>query len=61
MISCNRFAVLLVTLALIRCTQEIRRGKDSSVHTLFGYTPYSPENNGNIHDSGGGGDGSGSM
>jgi hypothetical protein len=44
-------ATLFVTLALTGCAQGV--GENRS------YAPYSPENNGNMHDSGGGGGGGG--
>jgi hypothetical protein len=55
MIWCIRLAALLVILALTACAQGI--GAEGQAR----YAPYSPENNGNMHDSGGGGSGGGSM
>jgi hypothetical protein len=50
-------AALFVTLALTGCAQAV----PGQAHAP--YAPYSPENNGNMHDSGGGsgGGGGGSM
>jgi len=51
---CIPITALLVMLALTGCAQW------SPGKTGGQYAPYSPENNGNMHDSGGGG-GSGGM
>ena len=48
-------AALFVTLALAGCAQAV----PGQAHAP--YAPYSPDNNGNMHDSGGGGSGGGSM
>jgi hypothetical protein len=48
----RRFAGLFLILALAGCPQGI---------TGQAQAPYSPENNGNMHDSGGGGGGGGGM
>jgi hypothetical protein len=48
-------AALLIALALAGCTQE------TTGQAQAPYAPYSPENNGNMHDSGGGGGGGGGM
>jgi hypothetical protein len=55
MIWYSRLAMVLVALALVGCAQGI--GAEGQAR----YAPYSPENNGNMHDSGGGGGGGGSM
>jgi hypothetical protein len=44
-------AAYLVALVLAGCTQGVTDNRS--------YAPYSPENNGNMHDSGGGGGGGG--
>ena len=46
-------ATLFVTLALAGCAQGTTGQAGAS------FAPYSPENNGNMHDSGGGGGGGG--
>jgi hypothetical protein len=46
-------AALFITFALAGCAQ----GVAGQAQTPYG--PYSPENNGNMHDSGGGGGGGG--
>jgi hypothetical protein len=46
-------AALLVVLALTGCAQG------TTGQAQAPYAPYSPENNGNMHDSGGGGGGGG--
>lgn len=47
----RRLAALFVVLALTGCAQGVTDNRS--------YAPYSPENNGNMHDSGGGGGGGG--
>jgi hypothetical protein len=47
------FGVLLVMLALAGCAQGLPGQAGAQ------YAPYSPETNGNMHDSGGGGGGGG--
>jgi hypothetical protein len=49
----RRLAALFVMLALAGCAQGITGQAPAP------YAPYSPENNGNMHDSGGGGGGGG--
>jgi hypothetical protein len=51
----RRLAALFVLLALCGCAQAVP-GRAQAPSAL-----YSPENNGNMHDSGGGGSGGGSM
>jgi PBP1b-binding outer membrane lipoprotein LpoB len=46
-------AALLIALVLTGCAQGTRGQAQAP------YAPYSPENNGNMHDSGGGGGGGG--
>jgi len=46
-------AALFVMLALAGCAQGVTGQAQTP------YAPYSPENNGNMHDSGGGGGGGG--
>lgn len=55
MIRYSRLAVLLVVFALIGCAQGI--GAEGQARSA----PYSPESNGNMHDSGGGGSGGAGM
>jgi hypothetical protein len=45
----TRLAALFVMLALAGCAQGVTGQAQAP------YAPYSPENNGNMHDSGGGG------
>jgi Spy/CpxP family protein refolding chaperone len=47
----NTLATFLIALALAGCAQGVADNRS--------YAPYSPENNGNMHDSGGGGGGGG--
>jgi Spy/CpxP family protein refolding chaperone len=51
----RRLAALFVVLTLAGCAQGTTGQAQAQ------YAPYSPENNGNMHDSGGGGGGGGGM
>ena len=51
----KRLAAVFVMLALAGCAQG------TTGQAEVPYAPYSPENNGNMHDSGGGGGGGGGM